>query len=67
MCCLMDEGIMAKCCVIDSKPSVSWGCQLCWEDTAMGDGGKQGWLLWVNKQHCVWGSDCQQGAVPLAS
>lgn len=38
-----------------------------WEDTAVGDGGKQGSLLWVNKQHCVWGSDCQQGAVPLAS
>lgn len=69
--CLMDEGITASCCVMGSKPRCVLKLPAVQEhvgrDTAGGGGGKQGWLLWVNKQHCSWGSDCQQRAVPLAS
>lgn len=68
--CLMGEGLVSSCCGMDSKPQCVLKLPAVQEhrvDTAMGGGGKQGWLLWVNKQHFVWGSDCQQRAVPLAS
>ena len=69
--CLMEDEMIASCCLIDTKPQDLPELQAVQEhiggDVAVCDGGKHSWLTQVNKRHRVRGSGHQQGAVPLAS